>query len=135
MSRCCAGRLGALEEECCFERDLVLMAEVNDEATYVRHHKQKLVLVLSAMRHFAASLRAEGMRVDYIQLDDEGNSGSFTGELERALSRHHVDRIVVMQPGEWHVWEMMQTWSEVLDTPVEFHEDDRFLLGWIFMES
>ena len=45
------------------------------------------------------SLRAEGMRVDYVQLDDEGNSGSFTGELGRALSRHHVDRIVVTQPG------------------------------------
>ena len=50
------------------------MAEVHDETKYVRHHKQKLVLVLSAMRHFAASLRAEGMRLDYVQLDDKGNS-------------------------------------------------------------
>ncbi len=87
-------------------RDVVFMAEVHDETTYVRRHKQKLVLVLSAMRHFAASLRAEGMRMDYVQLDDKGNSGSFTGELGRALSRHHVDRIVVAQPGEWRVWEM-----------------------------
>jgi len=108
-------------------RDVVLMVEVNDETTYVRHHKQKLVLVLSAMRHFAASLRAEGMGIDYVHLDDEGNSGSFTGELGRALSRHHVDRIVVTEPGEWRVWEMMQTWSEFFDTPVEFREDDRFL--------
>ena len=108
-------------------RDVVFMAEVHDETTYVRHHKQKLVLVLSAMRHFAESLRAEGMCMDYVQLDDKGNSGSFTGELGRALSRHHVDRIVVTQPGEWRVWEMMQTWGGVLDTPVEFREDDRFL--------
>ena len=108
-------------------RDVVFMAEVHDETTYVRHHKQKLVLVLSAMRHFAESLRAEGMHMDYVQLDDKGNSGSFTGELGRALSRHHVDRIVVTQPGEWRVWEMMQTWGEEFDTPVEFREDDRFL--------
>lgn len=51
-------------------RDIVLMVEVREEATYVRHHKQKLVLVLSAMRHFAASLRTEGTRVDYVRLDD-----------------------------------------------------------------
>jgi deoxyribodipyrimidine photolyase-related protein len=107
--------------------DVVFMAEVHDETTYVRHHKQKLVLLLSAMRHFAESLRAEGMCMDYVQLDDKGNSGSFTGELGRALSRHHVDHIVVTQPGEWRVWEMMQNWGEVFGRPVEFREDDRFL--------
>lgn len=108
-------------------RDVVLMVEVHDEATYVRHHKQKLVLVLSAMRHFAESLRAEGMLLDYVQLDDQDNSGSLTGELGRALSRHPVDRIVITQPGEWRVWEMMQTWGERFNTPIEFREDDRFL--------
>ena len=108
-------------------RDVVLMVEVYEENTYVRHHKQKIVLVLSAMRHFAESLRAEGIHVDYIQLDDKGNSGTFTGEVGRALSRHQVDRIVVTEPGEWRVWEMMHTWGEVFETSIEFREDDRFL--------
>jgi deoxyribodipyrimidine photolyase-related protein len=40
------------------ERDTVLMMEVHEEGVYVRHHKQKIVLVLSAMRHFARTLRA-----------------------------------------------------------------------------
>ena len=31
-------------------RDTVLMMEVTEENTYVRHHKQKIVLVLSAQR-------------------------------------------------------------------------------------
>ncbi len=79
-------------------QDVVLMVEAHDEATYVRHHPQKIVLVLSAMRHFAESLRAEGLRVDYVRLDDAGHFGSFTGELGRALSRHPVDRIVVTEP-------------------------------------
>lgn len=108
-------------------RDVVLMVEVREETAYVRHHKQKIVLVLSAMRHFAKSLRAEGICVDYVRLDDEGNSGSFTGELGRALSRHRVDRIVVTEPGEWRVREMMQTWAKMFGRPVEIHEDDRFL--------
>ena len=107
--------------------DVVFMAEVHDETTYLRYHKQKLVLVLSAMRHFAKSLRAEGICIDYVQLDNEGNSGSFSGELGRALSRRQVDRIIVTEPGEWRMWEMMQTWGELFDTPVEFREDDRLL--------
>ncbi len=103
------------------------MVEVREEATYVRHHKQKIVLVLAAMRHFAAALRAEGLRVDYVALDDAGNAGSFTGELRRALKRHNPDRIVVTEPGEWRVWEMMQSWSGELGLPVEIREDDRYI--------
>ncbi len=108
-------------------RDVVLMVEVHDETTYVRHHKQKIVLVLSAMRHFAETLRTEGIRVDYIRLHDDGNSGSFTGELHRALSRHDADRIVLTEPGEWRVREMMHAWSSAFGMPVEIREDDRFL--------
>jgi deoxyribodipyrimidine photolyase-related protein len=58
---------------------------------------------------------------------DDGNSGSFTGELGRVLSRRQVDRIVATEPGEWRVWEMMQTWGSIFRTPVEIREDDRFL--------
>jgi deoxyribodipyrimidine photolyase-related protein len=108
-------------------KDVVLMVEVHDETTYVRHHKQKIVLVLSAMRHFAESLRNEGVHVDYVQIGDRGNSGSFTGELKRALSRHEVERIVVTEPGEWRVCRMMKTWEDEFGLPVEILEDDRFL--------
>ena len=41
---------------------LVLMAEVMSECTYVPHHAKKIVLVLSAMRHFARALEACGCR-------------------------------------------------------------------------
>ena len=54
--------------------DTVLMAEVRDEAGYANHHKKKLVFVFSAMRHFAESLRAEGISVDYIRITDDGLS-------------------------------------------------------------
>lgn len=51
---------------------VVLMVEVWDEATYVRHHKQKIALIFSAMRHFAAELRDAGWTVDYVELDELG---------------------------------------------------------------
>lgn len=107
--------------------DVVLLLEVQAETTYVRHHKQKIVLVLSAMRHFAAALRAEGIRVDYVQLNDPANTGTFSGELRRALARHKVGCVVATEAGEWRVQEMMQAWSAELGLPVEVRADDRFL--------
>ena len=41
------------------ERDVVMMAEVIEEVTYVRHHKRKVAFLFSAMRHFADELRGE----------------------------------------------------------------------------
>jgi deoxyribodipyrimidine photolyase-related protein len=34
------------------ERDTILMCEVWEEATYVKHHKKKIAFLFSAMRHF-----------------------------------------------------------------------------------
>jgi len=63
--------------------DRILMCEVWDEATYVKHHKKKIALIFSAMRHFAEELRDKGWNVDYIKLDDDHNTGSFKGEVEQ----------------------------------------------------
>ncbi len=106
--------------------DVVLMVEVDEEMRYVRHHKQKLIFVLSAMRHFATALRANGLTVDYVRLDDPGNTGSFTGELARAVARRRPERVIVTEPGEWRVREMMLGWSATLGLPVDIRDDDRF---------
>jgi len=107
-------------------RDVVLMMEVGGENTYVRHHKQKIVLVLSAMRHFAAELRGRGVMVDYVRLDDPRNSGDLTGEVQRAAERLGPDRLVVTEPGEWRVQAMIEGWEALTGRPVEVRADDRF---------
>ena len=108
-------------------RDVVLMAEVADETTYVRHHKKKIAFILSAMRHFAAELEKSGWTVAYIKLDDKGNTGSFTGEVARAAKRLKPARVVVTEPSEWRVADMMRGWSAALGVPVEIRDDERFI--------
>jgi deoxyribodipyrimidine photolyase-related protein len=109
------------------KRDVVLMVEVADETTYVRHHKKKIALILSAMRHFAVELEKAGWQIDYIKLDAAGNTGSFTGEVARAVKRHKPLRIIVTEPGEWRVAEMMHNWSAAFKLPVDILDDDRFI--------
>ena len=100
---------------------VVLMMEVAEEATYVRHHQKKIAFLFSAMRHFAERLRAAGWRVDYVTLDDPANSGSFEGEVARAVKRHRVTRIVTTEAGEWRVLDSQKRWG------AEILPDDRFL--------
>ncbi len=106
--------------------DVVLMAEVAEEAGYVRHHKQKLALVFAAMRHFAQDLRAEGILVDYVRLNAPDNSQSLSGELARAVARHGARSVVVTEAAEWRVEQMMLGWQAALGVAVEIRADARF---------
>jgi deoxyribodipyrimidine photolyase-related protein len=103
------------------------MMEVWDEATYVKHHKQKIVLIFSAMRHFAAELAAEGWKVDYVTLDDVHNTGRFTGEVARAVERHAPSEIRVTESGEWRVHHAMLEWEGRFPCPVSILPDTRFI--------
>ena len=107
--------------------DVVLMAEVWDEATYVRHHKQKIVFLFSAMRAFAEDLREEGVTVRYVPLDDPENTGSIFGEVRRALTEIDCDEVVATACGELRLAEDMASWTRALNRPVTIRDDDRFV--------
>ncbi|PYG32475.1 cryptochrome/photolyase family protein [Pelagimonas varians] len=107
--------------------DLIVMCEVRDEATYVKHHKKKIVFLFSAMRHFAQSLSRAGYSVHYVTYDDPENSGSLKGEVGRLIGKHPVSEVVVTTPGEYRLLEDMKQWSSLLQIPVTVLEDDRFL--------
>ncbi|MBR0553092.1 cryptochrome/photolyase family protein [Stakelama marina] len=106
---------------------IILMMEVAEETTYVRHHKKKVAFILSAMRHHAERLRGRGWTVDYVTLDDEDNQRSFTAEVARGVERHRPDRIVVTEAGEWRVAAMLDSWADRFDADVEIRADTRFL--------
>ncbi|MEX5728823.1 deoxyribodipyrimidine photolyase-related protein [Rhodovulum iodosum] len=84
-------------------RDLVVMAEVTDEASYVRHHPKKIAFVFAAMRKFAALLEADGWRVAYARLDDGDNAQSITGELQRRAAAEGAREVIATEPGEWRL--------------------------------
>lgn len=108
------------------ERDIIFMCEVQEEATYVKHHKKKIAFLFSAMRHFAQELQEKGYNVAYTKLDDPQNAGSFTAEVERAIKEHAVQTLVVTYPGEYRVLQMFQQWQQDWGLQVEIREDDRF---------
>ncbi|WP_108786198.1 cryptochrome/photolyase family protein [Falsiruegeria mediterranea] len=103
--------------------DVIVMAEVADEAAYVPHHPKKIALILSAMRKFAARLESEGWTVAYTRLDHPDNAGSIPGELLRRAAEVGASEVLVTTPGEWRLINVLS------DCPlqVQFLADDRFV--------
>ncbi|MDX8354891.1 cryptochrome/photolyase family protein [Cognatiyoonia sp. IB215182] len=103
--------------------DVVVMAEVMGEATYVPHHPKKIAFTLSAMRKFAERLRADGWQVAYTRLDDTENTGSITGELIRRAAEYDAAGVVYTEPGEWRLIEALA------EMPLKTHclPDTRFI--------
>lgn len=103
-------------------RDVVVMAEVLDEGTYVAHHPKKIALVLAAMRKFAAHLRGQGWRVAYRRLDEEG-AESIVGELLRRAEEFGASEVLATTPGEWRLIRALQE----APLKVVLHPDRRFI--------
>jgi deoxyribodipyrimidine photolyase-related protein len=109
-------------------RDAILMMEVAEESTHVKSHKQRTVLFLSAMRHFARDLVRKGYQVHYVCLDDPANMQSLGSEIARAVRTMKPERLLVMQPGEWRVKTLLEEAANASGIPLETRTDRHFLV-------
>ncbi|WP_411839489.1 cryptochrome/photolyase family protein [Paracoccus sp. ME4] len=111
--------------------DVIVMAEVGDEAGYVPHHPQKIAFLFAAMRKFATQLRDRGLTVAYTPLDDPENSHSIPGELLRRAAEHGADTVIATEPGEWRLIRALGD----LPIPVTQRPDERFLASHAEFEA
>jgi deoxyribodipyrimidine photolyase-related protein len=108
-------------------RDVVVMMEVAEESRTAPSHVQRTVMFLSAMRHFASELERDGHRVRYIRLTDPANTGTFSGEVARAVRDLRATEIHCTLPGDHRVMAMVRAWEPDLGVPVAVHPDAHFL--------
>jgi deoxyribodipyrimidine photolyase-related protein len=104
---------------------VVILAEVAEEATYVKHNRHKIALIFSAMRHFAQALEARGFTVQYYRLKD--GLPSLLAACERACEVWSLSALHICEPGEFRLSEQMVGWDQSLGIPVTVHDDTRFL--------
>lgn len=108
-------------------KDVIVMGELREEATYVKHHKKKIAFVFSAMRCFAKALKEESYKVDYQRYDGDNGASSFAELVGAAIERHGASEIVVTEPGEHRLMAEFQQWEKKFGLPVDIREDDRFI--------
>ena len=107
-------------------QDAIWMAEVMEESTHVTSSKQRSTLFLSAMRHFAESLKEKAWPLHYIQLDDADNTGSLAGELDKVLQYTQAQGLVMTAPGEWRVLQDLRAIAKKNSLPLEVRDDTHF---------
>jgi len=106
--------------------DQIVLAEVRAEAHYVPHHQLKLVLLFSAMRHFAQTLQAQGYQVHYFSYDQQ--MPSLLAAVQTVLAQQpQLDRLRFTEFAEYRLASESRQWATQLGLPVDIIEDDRFI--------
>ncbi len=98
--------------------------EAVDKGASLPWHRQKLVLILSAMRHFADALIAAGYRVDYRR------AASYEDGLLAAAQEHGAHRVVATEGREWEMMQSLTRATQMLGNariPLELRADRGFL--------
>ena len=93
-----------------------------ESSNYVRqrpYHQQKLVLVWSAMRHFAEELKADGWQVTYKIAND------FITPLQKWIEQHQITELQITIPCDRPFAKLIQSFD--LDCEIKFLEDNHFL--------
>ncbi len=101
--------------------DVVWMCEALAESTRVPVSLPRVVMFLSAMRHFRAALEKEGIRVVYHALDERQTSLAETLRADiESLAPH---RVILVEPGEWGIREAFRTAcpATLLDERIDRH--------------
>jgi deoxyribodipyrimidine photolyase-related protein len=107
---------------------LYLIAELHPEATYVKHHIQKLCAFFLAMEYFANALKSANHQVCYLTLDETKNQSLETVILTQA-AKHKVTTIELQRPDEYRVLQQYRSLeSNTTKHSVRVVDSEHFLL-------
>ena len=107
-------------------RDRVLMIEARAESTHVPSTKMRSALFLSAMRHFAEAIREAGWPLDYLRLGAHAFD-TVADALGDALARHAPEALVVVEPGEWRLEQVVLATCTAAGVRADVRDDLHFL--------
>jgi len=102
--------------------DEILMVESANEAQHVWSHKARIVLFLSAMRHFAEYLKSQGFSLTYIQHSPK----SIVEELKSKIIKEKFTHLICVEPGEWRLKQLIEALSEELQVVLDMRQDSHF---------
>ncbi len=108
--------------------DRVLMIESKAEGEYVWSHKARIAVFLSAMRHFAQALVQKSLPVDYIKIE-HNQYVTFEDALAQKLHEASPTKLVVVQPGEWRMLEVIREVCKKQNVELALRDDGHFYIS------
>ena len=102
--------------------DQIIMIESSEESEYVWTHQAKIVLFLSAMRHFAKELSDKKYPLTYIK----ESPLSIIENLRIHIQKHSFKQLVCVEPGEWRLKEALYGLAKELGIDLILLDDQHF---------
>ena len=108
---------------------LVGMIESAPRGSHLRYHQQKLTLLYSAMRHYAADLKKRKFNILYHHLSDSSDQADYSTVLATWVKQHRIQEIHLLDPNEFDTLQSLPTLSKKLGIPVQRHSSPQFLVS------
>jgi len=110
-------------------QDAVLMVEASFEATQVWSHKARIVLFLSAMRHFYDALAAQypcGLQGSYFKLGTHHYT-TLKEVWEAQIANLKPQKVIICEPGEYRLEQDLMDVCKQTNTPLVIRDDTHFM--------
>lgn len=110
-------------------QDAIFMAEVSHEATKVWSHKARIVLFLSAMRHFYdvfSSQYSNGLKGSYLKLGEHGFETLKAAWAEQ-ISILKPQKVIICEPGEYQLEQDLIALCKEFNTQLVVRDDTHFM--------
>lgn len=108
--------------------DQLWMAEVPEESKHVWSHKSRIILFLSAMRHFRDELKNSGYKIIYQEITSANPQENIGDALLRSLKKQPCREVRVVEPGDYRVHLQLQAACKKAAVPLVVLPDDSFLM-------
>jgi deoxyribodipyrimidine photolyase-related protein len=108
------------------KRDSIVMIEAAGEATHVWSHQARITLFLSAMRHYAETLRSRDLPLQYLALDNTAET-DLKARLGSVIAQCRPEKLIVCEPGEFRLQQDIEKLCLESGITLEVRADSHFL--------
>ena len=102
------------------------MAEDNGLCTFEKHHKLKILHVLSAMRSYRDELTKLGLKVNYLKIEENSFYDEYFYKLKKFIDNNKIGFVEDTKSGSWIIFEGDWNQSQFVDIWLKDNKKELF---------
>ena len=108
------------------DEDTLLIYEPCDTFYQIRHHKQKIAFLISALRHWKEELQKKYSNIIHIKISKDHQT-DFMSELDKIYEANRFDVIHITQPSDHNTLTQLMFFVSKKNVTLRIHHDTKFI--------